>query len=243
MDGLFALGLPPDRFDLPHPRLGLPVILLIRRVILRAFEILRERHKRLEGFKEDDLTTALRAIVENDLRQTGSIKGFSRRTFETVHRQGQIVSFDLTRQPIPDLCFKLRSDEEEPRRVLSEHDGLFVECKPVDKTHAAGSQYCDKGLNRFVDGAYAWAMEEGLMLGYARHGRTIEKHLLPAIQERPRLNRLKVVEIPRPIDRPGPDRADAEALHVSRHGREFSWPEGKGRATEILIYHSWHNCD
>ena len=30
--GFFTLGVPPERYHLPHPRLGLPVILLIRRV-------------------------------------------------------------------------------------------------------------------------------------------------------------------------------------------------------------------
>ena len=41
--GFFTLGVRPEQYDLPHPRLGLPVILLLRRVLLRAFEKLRER--------------------------------------------------------------------------------------------------------------------------------------------------------------------------------------------------------
>jgi hypothetical protein len=245
MDGLFALGVPPHRYRLPHPRLGLPVILLVRRVLLSAFEILRKRSGSLAGCKEDEITTALRAIIENDLRQSGSVQGFSRRTFETVVRQGQVVNFDLTKHSkTPDLCFKLRDDGEEPRAVLSEQDALFVECKPIDKTHAAGSKYCDLGVSRFVDGDYAWAMEEGLMLGYVRHGRTIAKHLLPAMKGGGRSERLQVVEAPRVVARSGAKaRVDAEALHVSRHRRGFSWVEGKGNATEILIYHSWHDCE
>lgn len=245
MDGLFVLGVPPRRYRLPHPRLGLPVILLIRRVILRAFEILRQRCGPLAEYKEDEITTALRAIIENDLRQSGSVRGFNRRSFEMVLRQGQVANFDQTKlSKTPDLCFKLRDDEEEPRAVLSEHEALFVECKPIDKTHAAGSKYCDLGLRRFIEGDYAWAMEEGLMLGYARHGRTIATHLLPAINQPQRLSRLNLVEAPQPIERPGArTRDDAEALHVSRHRRGFVWPEGKGPATEILVYHSWHNCD
>ena len=50
----------------------------------------------------------------------------------------------------PDLCFKLRNDEEEPRPVLSVHEALFVECKPIDKSHSAGGRYCDDGLCRLV---------------------------------------------------------------------------------------------
>ena len=41
--GFFTLGVPAERYHLPHPRLGLPVLLLIRRVVLRAFELLREQ--------------------------------------------------------------------------------------------------------------------------------------------------------------------------------------------------------
>lgn len=243
-DGLFTLGVPPEKYHLPHPRLGLPVILLVRQVVLRAFELLCEHGYSLATEQEDSVTAALRGVIENDLRQSGRVKGFSRKTYETVIRQGQVANYDGTkRAKAPDLCFRLRNDEEEPRPVLSEHDALFVECKPVDESHAAGSKYCDDGLCRFVDGDYAWAMEEGLMLGYARHGRTIVKNLIPALQKADRLGRLKTVELPRPVDHPGAvGRDDVEALHVSRHRRGFPWVAGKGPASDILIYHSWHNC-
>jgi hypothetical protein len=47
--GFFTLGVPPDGYDLPHQRLGLPVILLIRRVLCRAIEMLREGNFRLKA--------------------------------------------------------------------------------------------------------------------------------------------------------------------------------------------------
>lgn len=242
--GLFTLGVPPEKYDLPHPRLALPVILLIRRILLRAFEMLRERDYPLATAKEDEITSALNAIVENDLRQSGSVNGFHRSTYEKVVRGAEVVNYDMTKpKKEPDLCFKLRNNEEEPRPVLSEHDALFVECKPIDKTHAAGSRYCDDGLIRFVDGDYAWAMQEGMMLGYARHGRTIAGHLIPAMRQPARMDRLKTAEPPRPVaSRGGAGRSNAETLHVSRHRRGFPWPENKGPATDILIYHSWHAC-
>ncbi len=243
-DGLFTLGVRPEAYRLPHPRIPLPVILLIRRVLLQAFEMIRERGYPLGTAKEDEITAALRAVIENDLRQKGSVSGFSRNTFEAVSRQGQVANFDGTKiGKSPDLCFKLRDDGEEPRPVLSEHEALFVECKPVDRTHAAGSRYCDDGLSRFVDGDYAWAMEQGFMLGYARHRRSIAGHLMPAMKRTKRLDRLKTVELPRSLAHPGAAaRADAEALHVSRHRRGFSWLGNKGPATDIFIYHSWHDC-
>jgi hypothetical protein len=35
------------------------------------------------------------------------------------------------------------------------------------------------GLIRFVRGDYAWAMQEVMMLAFARNGRMIAKHLIP----------------------------------------------------------------
>jgi hypothetical protein len=217
------------------------VILLIRRVLCRALEILREERFRLGEALEDDVTAALRAVIENNLRQTGSVPGFSRRSYESVVRQGQVANFDGTRQTkSPDLCFKLRHDDCEPRMVLSEYDALFVECKPVDSTHPAGSRYCDDGLNRFVVGDYAWAMQEGMMLAYARDGRTIAGHLIPAMNEPKRMMSLATDELPTPCRIRGD--THAEPIHISRHRRGFSWPHGKGKATDITVYHLWHDC-
>ncbi|MEP7010554.1 MAG: hypothetical protein ABJC13_09550 [Acidobacteriota bacterium] len=245
MDGFFTHGILPEDYRLPHPRLGLPVILLVRRVLVRAFEILSKEGGSLATLDEDGVTLALRNVIENDLRHKGRVPGFNRHTFDFVSRPAQVENFDCSKRgKSPDLCFRLRNDEEEPRPVLSVHDALFVECKPVDTTHAAGGEYCDKGLCRFVDGDYAWAMEEAMMLGYARASRTIAKHLIPAMQEPKRLETLKTVELPRPTQRvETAAEQGAEALHVSRHRRGFIWLDGKGPATDIWIYHSWHQCD
>ncbi|HEX9733825.1 MAG TPA: hypothetical protein VGG06_17780 [Thermoanaerobaculia bacterium] len=193
--------------------------------------------------EEDEITADLLSVIENDLRQKGSVRGFSRRTYEIVTRQGQVANYNRTKlRKAPDLRFKLRNDEEEPRRVLSEHEGLFVECKRIDRNNSAGSEYCDDGLCRFVDGDYAWAMEEALMVGYAR-ARTIAGHLIPAMNQPERLERLKTAELPRPVMHSDATARDcAEVLHVSRHRRDFSWVDDKGPATDILVYHSWHAC-
>ena len=239
--GFFTLGVSPRSYRLPHPRLGLPVILLIRRVLCRAFAILREGEFRLVEATEDQITAALLAVIENDLRQTGRVPGFNKGSYDRVDRQGQVANFDGTRLgKSPDLRFKLRHDDCEPRMVLSEYDALFVECKPVDSTHPAGSKYCDDGLIRFVVGDYAWAMQEGMMLAYARDGRTIAGHLIPAMSERSRMTSLATVQLPRSCHTPGADRA--QPIHISKHRRGFSWLDNKGRATDITIYHLWHDC-
>ena len=242
--GFFTFGVPPNRYHLPHPELGLPVVLLVRRVLLRAFELLRGQNFQLAAANEDEITANLRSVIENNLRESGSIAGFSKRTYEPVVRQGQWANYNgaiLTKTP--DLCFKLRHDESEPRLVIPEFDGLFIECKPVDVTHPAGGNYCDDGLIRFVRGDYAWAMQEGMMLAYARDGRTIASHLVPAMREKPRLISLAIDQFPEPCRiAAAAASAGAEAVHKSRHRPGFPWRDNKGLATDITIYHLWHEC-
>jgi len=242
--GFFTLGVPPERYRLPHPALGLPVVLLIRRVLLRAFELLREQKFNLSQASEDEVTAALRSVVENNLRQTGEVLGFNRRTYETVIRQAQWANYNGTRiAKTPDLFFKLRDDESAVRPVLSEFDGLFIEAKPVDSTHFAGGDYCDQGLIRFVRGDYAWAMPEAAMLAYARDGRTIADHLIPAMTDSIREASISSVQLPQPCTAAAAAACEnAEAVQISRHRRNFPWPDSKGPATDITVYHLWHRC-
>lgn len=240
--GFFTLGISPNEFHLPHKRLGLPVILLIRRVLCRAFEQLRDDQFNLAEAKEDQVTAALLAVIENRFRQQGTVAGFNRQTYEPVVRQAQVTNYNGTKLgKTPDLCFRLRRDQSEPYLGIPEYDGLFIECKPVDADHPAGSKYCDDGLIRFVCGDYAWAMREGMMLAYARDGRTIEKHLAPAMDER--TARLAIVEDLTRLDLPAAvATAFTEAVHSSKHRREFEWLCDKGQACDITIYHLWHDC-
>lgn len=243
--GFFTFGVLPNDYDLPHPPLGLPVILLIRRVLLRAFELLREQKFQLAAASEDEVTAALKSVIENNLRERGSVAGFSKRTYDSVIRQGQWSNYNgavLTKTP--DLCFKLRDDNSEARRIIPEYNALFIECKPVDIRHSASGRYCDDGLIRFIRGDYAWAMPEGMMLAYARNGRTISNHLIAAMSEEQRMASLATNRLPEPCSAPAAAACTmAEAVHTSRHRRQFQWRDGKGPASDICIYHLWHQCD
>ena len=189
---------------------GLPVILLIRRVLLRAFELLREQNYNLAAAIEDQVTAALRSTIESSLRQSGEVSGFNKRKYETVIRQGQWANHDGTRlTKTPDLFFKLRDD----------------------------------GLIRFVGGDYAWAMQEAMMLAYARDGRTIAGHMIPEMTETNRMTSLATVQLPEAcLATAAAACSEAEAVHTTQHRRNFPWPHGKGPATDITVYHLWHRC-
>ena len=113
----------------------------------------------------------------------------------------------------------------------------------MNTDHAAGSRYCDDGLIRFVIGDYAWAMQEGMMVAYARDRRTIADHLIPAMRESERMMALATEQLPQVLAAHKKEGADAETIHVSIHRRNFQWPDEKGQATNIAIYHLWHDCN
>ena len=66
---------------------------------------------------------------------------------------------------MPDLVFNLKRNHQS---VLSSQDRVFIECKCIDKDKPLGTYYCKKGINRFITGDYAWAMQEALMVAYIR---------------------------------------------------------------------------
>ncbi len=64
----------------------------------------------------------------------------------------------------PDLAFR-RSHTD--AGVSTINSSLIVEAKLVEPGKTMG-KYCGAGLYRFVDGTYAWAMPQAMMLGYTR---------------------------------------------------------------------------
>lgn len=240
----FEVGLPPDEFDLPHPEVHPRVMQLLHQVLGVALNMLRVKHGSLASFGEDALTVQIHNILENDLRQrrargrSDAIPGFDEGIFESVSRHSGATDYTGTKlKEEPDLYFKLKPAHH--FRVLATEYAIFTECKPVDAKHAAGSRYCDDGLNRFVDGEYAWGMQDALMIGYARR-RMIDTHLTPALRDPKRRAKLGVESLPIRIE--GSKVARAEALHMTTHRRDFAWRWNKGPASAIRVYHSWHDC-
>ncbi|HEX7180940.1 MAG TPA: hypothetical protein VF756_03800 [Thermoanaerobaculia bacterium] len=228
--------------ELPHPKLEPEVFIILHRVLIRALEILSADAQPLATMHEDPITSALARVIENRLRLTGEVSGFCAPFFERVTRQHECDNFDGSLQrERPDLFFGIRPDDSFRTRIQSDQWGIFAECKPVDAIHSAGSDYCEGGLARFVQGKYAWAMQDALMVAYARDGRAIASHLIPAMTSRAHLH---VQEVVAPVPAGGCDSGKYhEGLHFSTHARLFEWTDGRGPACPITIYHSWHDCE
>jgi hypothetical protein len=236
--GFFTRGV---TFELPHPPIDLRLILIAHAAVECGLGLLRDAPP--EGFElrnagEDDITRQLQWVVENRLRRTKEVRGFNKRLFGKVWRAPEVTNFNWQHPAKkPDLVFDLNRDS---LPVLGTHDALFVECKPVDNAHPAGEDYCDRGLRRFVNGDYAWAMQEAMMVGYVSDGRSIAESLVPTLALRRKA--LGIVVDLAPVDRSRSSKR-AEVLQVTTHGRDFLWPDGRGPACPIRIFHSWHTCE
>ena len=237
--GFFADGVD---FELPHPALDDSILLIAHEAICCAFGLLRTSPPsgfNLSSAQENAITQQLEWILENFLRKSGKVPGFDERIFQKVRRGAEVTNFD-GKHPSkkPDLVFDLARDAP---LALSSLDALFVECKPVDKSHSIVNHYGAKGAFRFINGDYSWAMQEAMMLAYVRNGHTLSASLGPMLSSEP----LKtLLGQPSPIVQVsgGQDSQFAECLHVTGHNRNFRWPQGRGQAGPVRIFHSWHNC-
>ena len=235
----FFTGLPRHR--LPHPAVPIRLIVAAHHAVARAIQILREENRiQLATALEEPLTHEVFAILQDRLLATLEVHGFDPRRFGRIQCSPEVWNHDRSRRVVPDLVLILLKRDN--LRVLPSQDGLFVECKPVDGKHAVGAHYCDRGICRFVDGEYASAMQEGLMVAYVRGGRTITKDLSPVLTDPALHAKRGFPSTPTKIPS-APIRDCGEPLHVTTHRRNFTWPGDQGPACEIRLYHSWHMCD
>ena len=234
--GFFTDGID---YQLPHPPIDDAVLLITHDAICRGLELLRRSGFVFGSAHEDDITRRLHSILENRLRQKGEVPGFDERLFRKVWRAPEFTNVD-GRHPAkkPDLVFELVRDE---MLVLSTHDALFVECKVVGKEHPVGAGYCNKGILRFIEGDYGWAMQEGMMVAYARHSYTLAGNLARVLVSKRYHTRLGQPTSLKLVPGCGVYPL-AERVHVAAHRRRFQWPDKQGQAVGIRMFHSWHDC-
>lgn len=225
--GFFTHGI---EFTLPHPKIPQRTILLLCKIIKRAWQLLQEEPPSnfiLQSADEDTITQVLTEIIENRLRKNGDVDGFDSAQFGKVTREPKITNVDKKHpDKMPDIFFDLKRDQ---LPVLSDQDGLFVECKPVDRKHRILSCYCQKGLIRFVNGDYAWAMQDALMVGYVKEPYSFKK-LASVLEDGKKSAALKTTDH---------SAVDEYAIYRSSHKRGFEWPESRGQSCPISIAHLW----
>lgn len=232
--GFYAQG----SASLPHPHYPKATLRVIEKAIAEAWRIIRDHPEgdfEIETADEDRITRDLRTCLMNNVLDGGIVPAFTSDKFH-ITREGKFESFDGTHlDKMPDLHLHIVRDSP---ASLPAADGLFVECKPIDRDHSAGNHYCDKGIIRFVNGEYAWALSEALMIGYASSGYTIPNKLREAITQRKA--ELKTTGNVRAC----PECSAAgyvQRPHITVHQRGFIYPCTGTTAPRITIRHLWLN--
>ena len=228
--GFFTNGV---NFKLPHPQIHprTRTVLLLCMVIQKAWQLLKESPTsgfHLQTEDEDTITQVLvDEIIERVLRKNGAVDGFNCALFGKVTREPKISNFDKKHpDKMPDIFFDLKRDQ---LPILSDQDGLFVECKPIDNKHPIFSCYCQKGLIRFVNGDYAWAMQDALMVGYVREPYSFEKL---AVTLGDVVNKVAFGTSEHSY-------IENHEVYFSSHERKFDWLDSQGQACPIEVSHLW----
>lgn len=225
-----AIGFFTDEveYTLPHPPIHPRTLLIISNVIQRAWELVDEKPPAgfsLQAADEDTITQALVEVMENRLRKNGEIDGFNCALFGRVTREPKIANYNKEHpDKMPDIFFDLKRDH---MSILSDQDGLFVECKPVDRKHPAWSCYCQKGLVRFINGDYAWAMQNAMMIAYVSAPYSFDK-LSSALNS----SKSKALNITK-------QKSIDKEHYLSTHNRSFLWQHNSASACPIEIVHLW----
>lgn len=224
--GFFTHGI---EFTLPHPPIPQRTILLLCAVIKKAWQLLEEKPPAnflIHSEDEDTITQVMVEIIENRLRMSGEVDGFDCARFGKVVREPKITNVNKKHpDKMPDIFFDLK---REHYSILSEQDGLFVECKPVDSKHPILSYYCNKGLVRFVNGDYAWAMQDAMMVAYVTGQDSFKK--LASVLDSGKTANLMTHSHSEVAD---------YMIYRSSHKREFDWPKNRGQACQISVTHLW----
>jgi hypothetical protein len=242
--GMFNDGDHADAIQLPHPKLSLRFHLIIESAVRTAWALIKTTSSPRPGFNlstagEDDITLELHERLCDHIFDRGIVPGFDREVFAGIEREPKIRNYNYEHpDKMPDLLVRFMDLPEGGMR--SQH-GLFIECKPVDSDHPAGSTYCDSGLVRFVNGDYAWTMQSAMMMGYAKKG----YRLLPKFSEALSGARKKLIATTaEPIACSHTQAtSDAEQTVRSEHQRCFTYLEYGSPAPPIVIRHLWLRRD
>jgi hypothetical protein len=153
--------------------------------------------------------------------ERGGVPGYFHQYFETP-RLGAEIKTQGGKIRKPDIVFGL-CGAKRPGVSKTTRDGIFVECKILERRGSRTlTEYCNDGLQRFVDGDYAAWMREGMMLAYVRSSDVLPNNLAP------RLSSTAALACTGPLVKCTLTRV-APRVYISVHKRGWTYSEGNDR--------------
>lgn len=173
-----SLGRAPAQYD-AYPPWNPSVIVVVEQAIRQAWRTLLRDHQDVLATRDEDRITDRLLDILVEMRKGATVPGFTAELFGQPVRDAKLsdwcgASIDKT----PDITVYAAR----PRQGISHdrHDALFLECKVLDGARRL-NQYGDQGIQRFLDGRYAWRMPHAHMAAYVfsatdRHPETALKN-------------------------------------------------------------------
>jgi len=153
--------------DRPYPLPHNIITLVIRAFDAAWRHLLKWETIDLATCNEDEISELLRGILEE--ARSGILPleaGFDSRFFAVVERCASLTNYNGQKiNKAPDFIIR---PQQSGAGIYEPLYGVFVESKIVDRGRSFCQEYCQQGLQRFVDGDYAWTMRDAVMAAYVR---------------------------------------------------------------------------
>lgn len=156
-----------------HEKFPMGILVCIEKAVKEAAHYVFECHTNARDYSEVVINRLLHERL-NDMLQENTFDYFTYDVFQDVVRDASVTSYllkDGTHKHLekkPDLTFKLVGSIRSHVRNRT-NDGLFVECKLVDTNNSKTvAGYCLSGIARYINGEYAWAMQNAMMIAYSK---------------------------------------------------------------------------
>jgi len=125
---------------------------------------------------------------------------------------------------------------------MSTYDAVFAECKIVGPGPKNMRWYVSGGLIKFVNGDYAWAMPDAMMIGYVRTSQQLPEPLTDYFKKKTKgeFNSTVYNLLGAPIMCSQSNTRTVYRVCRTEHTRQWGYPlDGKRKPGNITIRHLW----
>lgn len=171
----------PPANSFPYPRFQSTTLDAVIAAIERAWLPIAEEEQALRDRRDEWKLNAALADRMDKLRRSKRIgeriAKFTTTIFETPNHDSATRDYTGRKvRPRPDITIRFRGRKPAVADPIA--DAIIIECKRMQRDHNVG-RYIQTGMNKFIDGTYAWAVQQAMMVGYLER-----KYVLPDALER-----------------------------------------------------------
>lgn len=160
-----SVAIPPAN-SYPFPPFPKVILNAVVKATRRAWLPIAEEERACgDGERRNEVQLNAELAIEMDaLRRLELVRDFTPDIFETPTPDAPTRNFSGERiGPRPDITIRIRSLR--PALANPMVDTVFIECKCLGEGLNLGP-YFKKGMRRFIDGEYGWAVQQAIMVGY-----------------------------------------------------------------------------